>query len=422
MKILFITHNYESLDIAYRCIEEGNKVVMFATTNKYKDIGDGIVPKTTSFKDAVDWADLIVVDNVKFGNVCEELRKKGKKVFGNNIFTDKIELDRDFGKKIVQQLKMGNIIMNKKFSSFDDGINFIKKYPARYVVKPFGNMETWLTFVGEYEDGNDVIEMLNYGMPKEWKGKPEFELEQFIDGIEIGLTCYFNGQDFVMPFNYLFEYKKLLTGNLGALTGEVGSMIMYPNTDKLFKETLLKLKPILQKTNYRCQINVGCIVNEKGIYVLEFGTRLGYPEVYILDELQKTEWSKIFYDIANGTLKSFNYINAYAIGVVVYSAGFPYEEAYIKHSKNLPLLKVPKDKKHFHFGEMKFNKGFYFTSNNGNGYTCIITNYGKTCDIAKKLCYKEVEKIKFPNCGYRVDISDRWIEDEKNLKKLGYLN
>ena len=55
-----------------------------------------------------------------------------------------------------------NIIPYEEFDSFDAAIEYVEQNPDRYVIKPSGeaqNVKRRL-FVGEEEDGQDVIRML----------------------------------------------------------------------------------------------------------------------------------------------------------------------------------------------------------------------------------------------------------------------
>ena len=89
------------------------------------------------------------------------LRKAGKPVVGGSPYTDKLEDDRAFGQ---QELKAAgvSIIPQENFTSFDDAIAYVRRNPNRYVIKPSGEAQNYkrLLFVGEEEDGRDVVQVL----------------------------------------------------------------------------------------------------------------------------------------------------------------------------------------------------------------------------------------------------------------------
>src|SRR5437773_1873454 len=82
--------------------------------------------KVEKWEDHVDWADVIVFDDVEFGQQAERLRKKGKLVVGGADYTDRLEMDREFGQ--MEMKKCGiNILPQWQFSNYDEAIDFIKK-------------------------------------------------------------------------------------------------------------------------------------------------------------------------------------------------------------------------------------------------------------------------------------------------------
>ena len=120
----------------------------------------------------------------------------------------------------------------------------MKANPDRYVIKPSGaarNMKRRL-FVGEEEDGEDVIRVLEAyksSFPDEIK---EFQLQRRITGVEVAVGAFFNGKEFVTPINVNFEHKKLFPGNIGPSTGEMGTAMFWSGPNRLFNSTLKKME------------------------------------------------------------------------------------------------------------------------------------------------------------------------------------
>jgi len=95
------------------------------------------------------------------GAKAHQLRQTGKLVVGGTPYTDQLEDDRAFGQ---QELKKAgvSIIPQENFHSFDEAIAYVRANPNRYVIKPSGEAQNLkqLLFVGEDEDGKDVIQVL----------------------------------------------------------------------------------------------------------------------------------------------------------------------------------------------------------------------------------------------------------------------
>ena len=202
-----------------------------------------------------------------------------------------------------------------------------------------------------------------------------------------------------------------------------GNTSLYYSQDggKLFKETLLKIKSYLAKTNYRGFIDLNCIVTQKGAYPIDFTSRFGYPQLDIMQELHKTSWGELLFKLAEGTLKRFEVYPKFAIGVVIGGAGMPYEISYNKYGKNLPILGINKEnEEHVKLAQVCKRDGKLYTA--GSGYVLVINGSGRTMEAAKKRAYEVVNQITIPNAVYRLDIGDHWKKEGPRLRSWGYAN
>jgi len=211
-------------------------------------------------------------DDVGWGQIAEELRKKGKAVIGGSIYTDKLENDREFGQSELKKYGI-NILPSSNFSNYDEVIEFIKNNPARYVFKPSGYMSRGthgIMYLGEEEDGKDILALLIQNKEILQKKVPTFQLQKFVSGVEIAVGAFFNGKEFIFPICINFEHKRLFPGDLGPFTGEMGTAMYYAQTNPIFESTLAKMKPALVESGYHGYIDLNCIVNSRGIYPLEW--------------------------------------------------------------------------------------------------------------------------------------------------------
>src|SRR5436190_2002625 len=208
-RCLFVSTYGGTMDLARRVASEGEgaEARLWIESKAEREIGDGFVEKVDEWKSHVDWADVVVFDDTGRGEACEALRKQGKAVVGGTVYSDRLELDRDFGQQEMKAAGM-TVLPSWDFQSFDAAIEFIEKHPDRYVVKPNGEAqnEKVLSYVGQEEDGKDVVHMLTF-FRRGWGGKiAGFQVQKHATGVEVAVGGFFNGKDFLLPACVNFEH------------------------------------------------------------------------------------------------------------------------------------------------------------------------------------------------------------------------
>ncbi|PIP46068.1 MAG: phosphoribosylamine--glycine ligase, partial [Candidatus Colwellbacteria bacterium CG23_combo_of_CG06-09_8_20_14_all_42_19] len=285
-KFLFVSLESLSGDLAWSLVKEGHEVKSYIKSKTDIDVYTGFIERVDAWEPYIDWADVIIFDDIEFGAQADRLRKKGKKVVGGSAYTDRLEIDREFGQAELRKYGV-NTLPGQNFSNYDEAINFIKVNPGRYVFKPSGNTPSGgkgLLFIGQEEDGKDLIELLEQNKNVWQKKAPLFILQKFISGVEVAVGAFFNGHDFIYPINVNFEHKRVFPGDIGPFSGEMGTLMYWSPTNNLFRSTLLKMLPALRESGYVGYVDVNCIVNGKGIYPLEWTCRFGYPTIQIQQE------------------------------------------------------------------------------------------------------------------------------------------
>lgn len=425
VNILFVSISGLISDIAWRCRQEGHHVKYFIEEESEKEIGDGFVDKVDDWEAEVDWADLIVFDDVLGqGEKAQQLREQGKYVVGGTAYTDKLEDDRSFGQSELKRHKV-NILSYHEFHSFDAGIEHIKANPGKYVLKPSGEAQNIkrLLFVGQEEDGSDVLRILG-AYKNAWSDEVKvYQLQKKVDvGVEIGVGAFFNGNEFIYPININFEHKKLFPGELGVATGEMGTSMFWSGPNKVFNATLRKMEPTLKKEGYVGYIDVNCIVNGNGIYPLEFTSRFGYPTISIQAEGMHNPIGDFLYQLAKGEKVNLRTKNGFQVGARVVVPPFPYKDpkTFEAFSKNAAIVFKKPMTEGVHIEDVKMvNNEWLITG--GSGVALIVTGMGLTMKQAQQQLYTRIKNILIPNMYYRTDIGNRWFEDSDKLHSWGYL-
>jgi len=424
-KILFVSYDGLIGDIAWECVKEGEDVRFWIKDPEEKEIADGFVPKSEDWKKDVGWADVVVFDDVLgMGAMAEEVRQAGVKVVGGSAYTDKLEDDRGFGQ---QELKAAGvpIIPQQDFTSFDDAIAYVKATPNRYVIKPSGEAQNYkrLLFVGEEEDGRDVIQVLE-DYKRAWADKiKEFQLQRRIMGVEVAAGAFFNGKQFVPPICVNFEHKKLFPGDIGPPTGEMGTSMFWSEPNKVFTATLEKMESRLARERYVGYIDVNCIVNSNGIYPLEFTARFGYPTISIQQEGLLTPISEMLFKLAEGSLTRLRARAGFQVGVRVVVPPFPYRdlETFQSTSKDAVILFKTPNRDGIHIEDVKLVNDEWLVTGT-SGVVLIVCGVGPTMKQAQRQAYNRVRNVMIPHMYYREDIGDRWSEEDSDrLHAWGYL-
>lgn len=422
-KFLFVSRWGEILDLAYAIQEEGHTVKLCIEDKASKEIGFGFVKKVSQWRDHVDWADIIIFDYTGYGAICEELRTSGKLVVGGSEYTDLLELDRNFGQEELKRLKV-KILPSKEFHHFSDAISYVQQKPDAYVIKPCGEIQDLkqLLFVGNDEEGLDVVRVLK-AYEKSWGNKfGTFQLQRKVKGVEVAVSAFFNGKKFIKPINVSFEHKKLFPNELGVSTGEMGTSMFWVNESPIFDATLQKFESTLAKKNFVGHIDINCIVNGNGIYPLEFTSRFGYPQVYIQQDGIIEPLGNLFYKLASGQDFVINTKKGFQIGAYIVVPPFPFEDkkSFELFSKDSVIIFKKELKEGVHPMHLKkVNNEWLITGN--TGIALLITGTGMTMKDAQKMMQNRISSIIVNNSYYRTDIGNRWLEDSDKLWAWGLL-
>lgn len=431
MNILFISKKGMAVDLSRKLLAEGHSVKLYIDDKKLKSIFDYIVPKVTDWKKELAWVKkgLIVFDDCGFGKIQESLRKKGYNVFGGNMLADKIEYDREFTNAIFNRFNI-QTFETKTFRNILEAAEYAMEHPTQWVIKREGDNSKFVSYVGEDLDGKDAITLLkNYSVIKGINKQP-VSLQKRAQGIEIGVARYFNGNNWVGPIEMNVEHPHLFSGDVGQFTDEMGTVAWYTETEnRLYKETLEKIEPVLRESNYKGDIAINCIVNKHNLYALEMTPRLGSPITHLQQELHESSWADFLMAVAQGKDHKLKYKKGYGVVITLAVPPFPFQKVFtagICHGLTLNLKKcTAKDLEHIHFDEIsKRTNGIedqYYISGH-DGFVGYVTATDKMISRASEKALAIARKIHVPKIFYRNDIGLKFEkEDLPNLKKWGWI-
>ena len=432
MNILFISSCCIGGNLAVLLRKEGHNVKLHIKEKEYHQNFDNLVEKTKDWKKELEWVGkdgLIVFDDADCGKIQDSLRKKGYRVFGGSKLADSLEKDRDLGHKIFKEYGLKTTEL-KSFDDIEEAIIYIKNNPKKWVAKFNTYGSKVLTYIGEYESGKDTINILKNYLNNNKINREKITLHERIEGVEMGVGRYFNGTDWVGPIEINFEHTKLFPDDVGPVTSEMGTLAWYDSDEnnKLFVEVLKKLKPYLQKINFRGDFEINCIVNETGAYPLEATARLGTPIIHLHTELHLSPWGEFLYAIADGKDYDLKYKKGFGIVNLIACPPFPYEEKKFNdnmYGVNIYLDELDEKEKsslHFEGVAMRVGKdhGQYFISSK-DGFIAYTTAVADTVEDARQKSLGLIKKIVIPKAFYRNDIGKDFEKRLPELKKWGYV-
>lgn len=425
MRFLGIGEYCDLGDLYLRLARDGHEVRIFVSAEESRETLGGLIERVPDWAAELPWIKsagpdgIIVFEGVNAGHLQDRLRKDGYNVIGGSEFGDRLESDRAFGQHILRSVGI-KTAPTFPFTSYAAGVDHIRAEPARYVYKPNGDEFTSMdSYVGQLDDGADVADFLNAQQALATPNrKTDFILMAHVQGVEVGVGAYFNGVEFLKPACIDFEHKRFFPGNLGELTGEMGTVATYRGAETLFDATLAKLADLLAASGYCGYINLNMIVNEEGIWPLEFTSRFGYPGFAVLNPLQTEDWATLFKRLCQRTENTFDTRDGYTVGVVLTIPPFPYLAASPPPPTRLPILfrgpLSPEEEAHIHYSEVALVDKRLVTVG-VVGQVMVVTGYGQTVPEAQRAAYRLAAKVAVPNLRYRIDIGELFIARDQSL-------
>jgi phosphoribosylamine---glycine ligase len=410
-------------DMYLSLLRSGHEVKTYVETPEWRCILRGLINITDSWQRELDWVrqedGIIIFERADSGELQDQLRKDGFRVIGGSAFGDRLENERSFGQQSMRDAGMKTASVHA-FSDFDSALHFILGRPNRYVLKFNGaNYASSSNVVGDMDSGADIAALLQrYKTSWPHHSTPDFVLMDYVSGVEVGVGAYFNGHEFLDAVVMDWEHKRFFPGDMGELTGEMGTLLTYRNSKPLFDVTLLGMVEQLREGRYVGYININTIVNASGIWPLEFTCRFGYPGAAICSTLHQTGWDVLFESLVGRRTLKFPTRPGFATGVVLTVPPFPHAEEFTDQARGLPILfREPLNEegwRHLQLSEVELVHGELLTTG-GLGSLMAVTGTGETVEASREAAYRRCENVVVSGLRYRNDIGLRYLQRDRAL-------
>jgi phosphoribosylamine--glycine ligase len=186
----------------------------------------------------------------------------------------------------------------------------------------------------------------------------------------------------------------------------MGTSMFWGGRNRLFEETFGKIEDWLASEGYVGSIDINCIVNETGIYPLEFTPRFGYPTIALQEESFESSTGQFFYDLAHRNDPELAVHDGYQIGVRVVLPLFPFDD---ESSRNAAVVFQSESRDGVHLEDVKNVDGQWRAAGE-SGMPQVVTGTGETMAVARRRCYGRIDDI----------VGERWIDGDR-LHAWGYL-
>ena len=419
MRVLGIGTRVELGDLYMTLAREGHEVRVHASDPAFSATFEGLVERVADWRAELEWVGkegIVLFERVGAGAQQDALRAEGYRVIGGSVLGDRLEYDRAFGQQVLRDIGL-KTAPSRTFGGAAEAAGWLRANPGRMVLKHHDNARA--TFVGDHTAGLDVLFQL--GTASASAGA--VMLMPRIEGVEVGIGAYFDGSRFLEPACIDFEHKRFFPGEIGEMTGEMGTLVRYRGAGPIFRATLQRLEGLFAGAGHVGYVNLNMIVNEQGLWPLEFTCRFGNPGYAILAPLQVDGWGHLFQMMLTGGAAGFATRAEWCTGIVLTIPPFPRELPGVEREGDPPVFfhALPDEPGHFHYSDMRMAGGQLFAGRR-TGYAMVVTGLGATIEASQAAALGRARTVCVPDLRYRGDIGERVrLGEADRLGALGWM-
>ena len=331
-------------------------------------------------------------------------------VFGPKANAAIIEGSKSFAKGLMKKYNIPTADY-EVFSDYKEACDYIENQTLPIVLKANGLAEgKGVIIANTKEEAKGALEeMLQKG--RFGDSGNIVVIEEFLEGEEFSFMAFVHGKE-VYPMVISQDHKRAFDGDLGPNTGGMGA---YSPVPQIPAETIEYARQnILIKTaeamlgegrSYTGILYAGLIATKDGAKVIEFNARFGDPETEVVLPLLESDLYQVLIDILDDTTPELVWSKDAMLGVVLATKGYPgsYEKGY-------PIFgfeKLEKETFVFHCGT-DIKDGNVVSD---GGRVLLLARKEKSLEEAKRVLYKEIEKLECDDLFYRKDIGGRIAKD-----------
>lgn len=409
MKILILGSGAREHALGYAVKKEGRSLYFLPGNAGTQDLGKNIDLALEDKEAIVDFAKkegidftLVGPEAPLVGGIVDAFQAEGLKIFGPKAKEAQLEGSKTFAKDFCNRhgLLTAKAYACQEAQEIRQRAQELLDADGTVVLKADGLAGgKGVVIAKKQEDIEDFIQRVQEGA----FGEKKVLVEEFIPGFEVSIHALVDGQKALL-LPSARDHKKIYDNEKGPNTGGMGTYS--PNDqadiyqDEIEKDILAPFMEGLKKDglDFHGVIFIGCMISQKGIYVLEFNVRFGDPETQSILNRIDEDILDLFQKTMEGNLPDQIKIkDNKVLTLVLASQGYPL--AYEK-GREINLEDLDQDVLIYH-GGTSYQDGKLVTS---GGRVLSITGQGQDFEEVKKKVYQAAEQIHFEGKTYRKDI------------------
>ena len=335
--------------------------------------------------------------------VVDLFRSRGLTIFGPHRAAAMLEGSKALAKDFMKKHNVKTAAY-ERFSRADEALDYVRKAPCPLVVKADGLAAgKGVIICQNREEAETAIEQIMVDSAFGEAGS-EVVIEEFLEGKEASILALYDGNT-IIPFISAKDHKKIGEGETGLNTGGMGVIAPNPlvNEDvmnqfvrNIMDPTVKGLKS--EGMDFAGIIFFGLMMNEKGVFLLEYNMRFGDPEAQTVLPLFEGDWYDFLTAAVEGKAGTYpvKWKKGHSCCVVMASGGYP--ETY---GKGFEISGFEGLDSRIYIAGAELREGTLKTS---GGRVLNVVAYGDSLEEARRKAYEDVERIHFGKAVFRKDI------------------
>lgn len=337
--------------------------------------------------------------------ITDKFSAAGLRIFGPSAKAAQLEGSKCFAKDFMMKYGV-KTAWYREFTNSEAAIEFLSKSEYPIVIKADGLAAgKGVVICSDFEEGKSTIKDFMINDVFKGSGKKVI-IEEFLEGIEASILSITDGNT-IVPFLSAKDHKCIFDGNRGPNTGGMG--VISPNpyvTEEVMKAFELDIMlPTLkgikeEEMDYKGIIFFGLMINQKGVYLIEYNVRMGDPETQAVLPLMESDFTELVVSTLDGSLASqrLKWYDKSCCSVVAASKGYPGS-----YTTGFEIEGSTETKHKIFIAGAKVDNDKLVTS---GGRVLAASALGNTREEAIKNAYEDIKRVRFEGIYYRGDIGE----------------